>query len=139
MACKFNRERKDDGVKKRKEHMASTYAVFEDQPPVKKTTVSYASDKEDYGSFTPQEETKSDYRSLASAKPLTEFEKMSWMPVEFGDILKCAGLLLTEDLVEEEELFPPEVPLRKNDDSIQGRCCKNYSKKRSWIVTSSLK
>ncbi|WVZ94680.1 hypothetical protein U9M48_040545 [Paspalum notatum var. saurae] len=117
MACKFNRERKDDGVKKRKEYMAPTYAVFEDQPPVKKTTMSYTSDEEDYGSFAPQEETKSDYRNLASAKPLTEFEKMSWIPVEFGDTLKCAGPLPTEDLVEEEELFPPEVPLRKNDDN----------------------
>ncbi|WVZ97677.1 hypothetical protein U9M48_043191 [Paspalum notatum var. saurae] len=97
--------------------MAPTYAVFEDQPPFKKTTVSYASNEEDYGSFVPQEETKSDYRSLASAKPLTEFEKMSWMPVDFGDTLKCAGPLPTEDLVEEEELFPPEVPLRKSDDS----------------------
>ncbi|WVZ81258.1 hypothetical protein U9M48_028651 [Paspalum notatum var. saurae] len=64
LACKFNRERKDDGVKKPKSHMAPTYAVFEDQPPVKKTTVSYASDEEDYGSFAPQEETKSDYRIL---------------------------------------------------------------------------
>ncbi|WVZ89797.1 hypothetical protein U9M48_036156 [Paspalum notatum var. saurae] len=116
MACKFNRERKDDGVKKRKEYMAPTYAVFEDQPPVKKTTVSYASDEEDYGSLAPQDETKSDYRSLASAKPLTEFEKMRWMPMEFGDTLKCAGPLPIEDLVE-EELFPPEVPLKKNDDS----------------------
>ncbi|WVZ89269.1 hypothetical protein U9M48_035695 [Paspalum notatum var. saurae] len=97
--------------------MAPTYAVFEDQPPVKKTTVSYASDEEDYESFAPREETKSDFRSLASAKPLTEFEKTSWMPVEFGDTLKCAGLLPTEDVVEEEELFPPKVPLRKSDDS----------------------
>ncbi|WVZ89416.1 hypothetical protein U9M48_035828, partial [Paspalum notatum var. saurae] len=117
MGCKFNKERKQDGVKKRKEHMAPTYAVFEDQPPVKKTTVSYASDEEDYESFAPREETKSDLRSLASAKPWTEFEKMSWMPVEFGDTLKCAGPLPTEDLVEEEELFPPKVPLRKCDDS----------------------
>ncbi|WVZ89837.1 hypothetical protein U9M48_036191 [Paspalum notatum var. saurae] len=116
MACKFNRERKDDGVKKRKEYMAPTYAVFEDQPPVKKTTVSYASDEEDYGNFAPQKKTKSDYRSLASAKPLTEFEKTSWMPVEFGDTLKCVGPLPTEDVVK-EELFPPEVPLKKNDDS----------------------
>ncbi|WVZ50158.1 hypothetical protein U9M48_001440 [Paspalum notatum var. saurae] len=77
MDCKFNRERKDDGVKRRKEHMAPTYAVFVDQPPVKKSTVSYASDEEDYGSFAPQEVTKSDYRSLTSAKPLTEFGKMS--------------------------------------------------------------
>ncbi|WVZ84766.1 hypothetical protein U9M48_031756 [Paspalum notatum var. saurae] len=70
MGYQFNRDRKDDGVKKRKEHMVPTYAIFEDQPVVKKTTVSYASDEEDYGSFAPQEETKSDYRSLASAKPL---------------------------------------------------------------------
>ncbi|WVZ70631.1 hypothetical protein U9M48_019279 [Paspalum notatum var. saurae] len=117
MACKNNRERKDDGMKKPKDHMAPTSAIFEDQPPVKKTTMSYASDEEDYGSFVPQEETKSDYRSLASAKALTEFEKMSWMPVEFGDTFKCAGPLPKEDLVEEEELFPPEVPLRKSDDS----------------------
>ncbi|WVZ63762.1 hypothetical protein U9M48_013369 [Paspalum notatum var. saurae] len=100
MACKSNRERKDDGVMAPEDHMI---------------TVSY--DEEDYGSFAPQEETKSDYKSLASAKPLTKFEKMSWMPVEFGDTLKCAGPLPTEDLVEEEELFPPEVPLRKSDDS----------------------
>ncbi|WVZ58370.1 hypothetical protein U9M48_008649 [Paspalum notatum var. saurae] len=97
--------------------MVPTYAIFEDQPPIKKTTVSYASDEEDYESFAPREETKSDFRSLASAKPLIEFEKMSWMPVEFGDTLKCAGPLPTEDLVEEEELFPPEVPLRESDDS----------------------
>ncbi|WVZ88951.1 hypothetical protein U9M48_035418 [Paspalum notatum var. saurae] len=117
IACKYNRKRKDDGVKKPKVHMAPISAIYEDQPPVKKTTVSYASDDEDYGSFAPQEETKSDYRSLASANPLTEFEKMSWMPVEFGDTLKCAVPLPTEDLVEEEELFPPEVALRKSDDS----------------------
>ncbi|WVZ84287.1 hypothetical protein U9M48_031337, partial [Paspalum notatum var. saurae] len=117
IACKFNRERKDNGVKKPKVHMAPISAIFEDQPPVKKTTVSYASDEEDYGSFAPQEETKSDYRSLASAKPLTEFEKMSWKLVKFGDTLQCAGLLPTEDLVEEKELFPPEVPLRKSNDS----------------------
>ncbi|WVZ97847.1 hypothetical protein U9M48_043356 [Paspalum notatum var. saurae] len=77
MACKSNRERKDDGVKELEDHMAPTPAIFEDQLPVKKTTVSYASDEEDYGSFAPQEEIKSDYRSLASAKPLIEFEKMS--------------------------------------------------------------
>ncbi|WVZ85151.1 hypothetical protein U9M48_032102 [Paspalum notatum var. saurae] len=117
MACKSNRERKDDEVKKLEDHMGPTPAIFEDQPPIKKTSVSYACDEEDYGSFAPQEETKSNYRSLASAKPLTEFEKISWMPVEFGDTFKCAGPLPTEDLVEEEELFPPEVPLRKSDDS----------------------
>ncbi|WVZ63355.1 hypothetical protein U9M48_012992, partial [Paspalum notatum var. saurae] len=117
MACKSNRERKDDGVKEPKDHMVPTPTIFEDQPLVKKTTVSYAFDEEDYGSFAPQEETKIDYRSLASAKPLTEFEKMSWMPVKFGDTLKCAGPLPIEDLVEEEELFPPEIPLWKSDDS----------------------
>ncbi|WVZ53888.1 hypothetical protein U9M48_004775 [Paspalum notatum var. saurae] len=42
---------------------------------------------------------------------------MNWMPVEFGDTLKCAGPLPIEDLVEEKELFPPEVPLRKSDDN----------------------
>ncbi|WVZ89801.1 hypothetical protein U9M48_036160 [Paspalum notatum var. saurae] len=117
MACKSNIERKDDGVKEPEDHMAPTPATFEDQPPVKKTTMSYAFDEEHYGSFAPQEETKSDYRTLASAKRLTEFEKMSWMTVEFGDTLKCAGPLPTKDLVEEEELFPPKVPLRKSDDS----------------------
>ncbi|WVZ76611.1 hypothetical protein U9M48_024574 [Paspalum notatum var. saurae] len=116
MACKSNRDRKDDGVKELEDHMAPTPTTFEDQPSVKKTTVSYASDKKDYGSFAPQEETKSNYRSLASAKPLTEFEKMSWMLMEFGDTLKCAGPLPIGDLVEEKELFPPEVPLRKSDD-----------------------
>ena len=116
MACKSNRERMDDRVKEpEKEHMAPGLAIFEDQLPIKKTPVSYAFDEEEFGSFAPQEEIKSsDYRSLACAKPLIEFEKMSWMLVEFGDTLKCAGPLPTEDLVEEEELFPPEVPRRKS-------------------------
>ena len=32
--------------------------------------------------------------------------------MDFGDALKCGGPLPSEDLVEEEELFPPEMPLR---------------------------
>ncbi|WVZ63448.1 hypothetical protein U9M48_013079 [Paspalum notatum var. saurae] len=47
LACKYNRERKDEGVKKPKVHMAPISAIFEDQPLVKKTTVSYASNEED--------------------------------------------------------------------------------------------
>ena len=36
------------------------------------------------------------------------------MPVDFGSTLKYAGPLPVEDLVEEEELSPPEIPLRRN-------------------------
>ena len=94
--------------------MVPTPAMIEDQLPVKKTPVSYAFDEEDFGSFAHQKDIKSvEYRSLASVKPLTEFERMSWMPVEFGDTLKCAGPLPPEDLVEEEELFPPKIPQEK--------------------------
>jgi len=123
---KTERDRKDSAVKKpKKELMAPTPSIFEDQPPVKKTPVPYAFEEE-YETFALQEENKStDYRSLTSAKPLTEF--MSWMPVEFRDTLKCVGPLSPEDLVEEEELFPPGIPLRKiSEDQSTGKMLQNF-------------
>jgi len=119
LTSKEEREQREREVEESDEElMALTPAIFEDQPPVKKAPVPYAFDEEEFGSFAPQEDIKSvEYRSLASAKPLTEFERMSWMPVEFGDSLKCAGSLPPEYLEEEEELFPPEIPLRRNFDS----------------------
>jgi len=119
LTSKNERERKERKVEESEEElMAPTPAIFEDQLPARKTPVPYAFDEEEFRSFAPQEDIKSvEYRSLASAKPLTEFERMSWMPVEFGDSLKCAGPLPPEDLVEEEEMFPPEMPLRRNSDS----------------------
>jgi len=119
LTSKNERERKEMKVEESEEElMAPTPAIFEDQLPARKTPVPYAFDEEEFRSFAPQEDIKSvEYKSLANAKPLTEFERMSWMPVEFGDSLKCAGPLPPEDLVEEEEMFPPEMPLRRNSDS----------------------
>ena len=108
---KTERDRKDIMAKEQEPQAPPLYATTPDQQPVRRTLVSYAVEEE-YENFALQEEFRSDFRSFASAKPLTEMEKTSWMPVDFGDALKCAGPLPSEDLVEKEELFPPEMPLR---------------------------
>jgi len=118
LTSKAERDRKESVVQE-PVGMAPTYAVFEEQQHARRTTVSYAAEEEEYESFAPQVKTEcSNYRSLASAKPLTEFDKTSWMPVDFGDTLKCTGPLPLEDLKEEEELFPPEMPLRRSSDDL---------------------
>jgi len=79
LTSKSERERKDRRVKEPDEElMAPTPAMTEDQLSVKKTPISYAFDEEEFERFAPQEDIKSvEYISLSSAKPLTEFERMS--------------------------------------------------------------
>ena len=73
---KTERDRRCSAVKEW-EHQAPNLATIPDQLSVRRTPMSYAIEEEEYENFALQEENKSDFRSLASAKPLTEMEKMS--------------------------------------------------------------
>ena len=42
-----------------------------------------------------------------------EYERLHWIPANFGEPLKCEGLLPLEYLEEEEEFFHSKIPLRK--------------------------
>ena len=64
-------------AKEQEPQAPSSYASTPDQRPVKSTPVSYAEEEEEYDNFALQDGYTDDFGSLAGAKPLTEFEKMS--------------------------------------------------------------
>ena len=72
---KTERDRRCSAVKEW-EHQAPNLATIPDQLSVRRTPMSYAIEEEEYENFALQEENKSDFRSLASAKPLTEMEEV---------------------------------------------------------------
>jgi len=82
LTAKAERDRRESEEQKLA-GVTSTYAIYKEQQPARKTPVSYAAEEEEYECFAPQVKTEcSDFGSLASAKPLTEFDKTSWMPVD---------------------------------------------------------